>query len=110
MHKANRYGIETTTLRQLLPVDAYSARPFAWKYAGPKRRDTSAPSCSPDGPALGGALLDPSTRKDAGPKRRDISAPCCSPDSPALGGALLAPSLISQYRSVSMSLLTDSDK
>jgi hypothetical protein len=30
------------------------------KDAGPKRRDTSAPCCSPDGPALGGALLAPS--------------------------------------------------
>jgi hypothetical protein len=30
MHKANRYGIETTTLRRLLPVDAHSARPFTW--------------------------------------------------------------------------------
>ena len=30
------------------------------KGAGPKRRVTSAPCCSPDGPALGGALLAPS--------------------------------------------------
>ena len=29
-HKANRYGMETTTLRRLLPVDAHSARPYAW--------------------------------------------------------------------------------
>ena len=97
MHMAHRYGMETTTLRRLLPVDAHSARPGTTtrKGAGSKRRDTSAPCCSPDGPALGGALLAPTTQKDAGSKRRDISAPCCSPDSPALGGALLAPSLIS---------------
>ena len=62
MHKAHRYGMETTTLRRLLPVDAHSARPgtTTLKGAGSKRRDTSAPCCSPDGPALGGALLVPS--------------------------------------------------
>ena len=62
MHKAHRYGMETTTLRRLLPVDAHSARPGTTtrKGAGPKRRVTSALCCSPDGPALGGALLAPS--------------------------------------------------
>ena len=38
MHKANRYGIETTTLRRLLPVDAHSARPFTWNNDSEVRR------------------------------------------------------------------------